>query len=60
MNIRHFLRMARWGRNPPSEKRVALVFAVILICLGIFAVERFLGWPEALTPHGSPKGRIDR
>lgn len=53
MNLNQFLRMSRWARNPPSAKRVKLVFAVIAICAALFAVERFIGWPAWLTPQGS-------
>jgi hypothetical protein len=41
--------MAKWARHPPSEKRVKLVLAVIALCLLLFAIERWIGWPEALT-----------
>ena len=45
MNLRHLMRMARWARNPPSEKRVILVFVVIALCLALVAVEKWIGWP---------------
>ncbi|MGX9350292.1 hypothetical protein ACS3QZ_03735 [Shimia sp. W99] len=60
MNIRHFLRMARWARNPPSERRVKLVFAIIAICLVVFAFERVFGWPDWMTLGNTPKGRMTR
>ncbi|WP_417526110.1 hypothetical protein [Marinovum sp.] len=44
-----FLRMARWARNPPSARQVKLVLAVIAACIALWAVERYVGWPEALT-----------
>lgn len=44
-----FLRMARWVRNPPSPARLRLVLAVVAIVLLLAAVERYLGWPDALT-----------
>ena len=44
-----FVRMSRWARNPPSARRVVFVLGVVGICLALFAVERFVGWPEALT-----------
>ncbi len=50
MNPRHFLRMAKWAKNPPGEKRVKLVFGVIVICLLIFALERLVGFPDWLAP----------
>lgn len=43
------VRMARWVRNPPGPRKVTLVLAVVAICLLIYAVERWIGWPEALT-----------
>ena len=52
MNPIWFLRMARWVRRPPSPRRVALVLSVIVACLVLFAVERFLGWPDWLTVNG--------
>ncbi|MGB3314625.1 MAG: hypothetical protein WBB85_09440 [Albidovulum sp.] len=39
MNLRHFLRMAQWARNPPSAKRVALVFGVVALCLLLAGLE---------------------
>ena len=49
MGPQWFLRMARWGRNPPSEKRVKLVLAIVAICLVIYGVERWIGWPDWMT-----------
>jgi hypothetical protein len=43
---RQFFRMAKWARNPASEKRVKLVFAVIAIALLIFGLERLFGSPD--------------
>ncbi|SFM15022.1 hypothetical protein [Shimia aestuarii] len=60
MKIRHFLRMARWARNPPSEGRVKLVFAIIAICLVVFAFEKVFGWPDWMTLGNTPKGRMTR
>lgn len=49
MNPIWFVRMARWARNPPSGARVRLVLGVIALCLILVALERFIGWPDALT-----------
>lgn len=49
MNPHWLLRMARWVRNPPSSGRVRLVLAVVALCLALHAVERWIGWPDALT-----------
>lgn len=43
------LRAKRWAQNPPSARQVMLVLAVIAACLALFAVERFIGWPDWLT-----------
>lgn len=49
MNPRWLWRMSRWARNPPSENRVKLFFAVLAICLALFAYEYFIGVPEWMT-----------
>jgi len=49
LNPRHILRMSKWARNPPSQARVKLVFAVIGICLLLAGIEWFWGWPDWLT-----------
>ena len=54
----HWLRMAKWARRPPSASRVKLVFAVLVICLTIAFVERYIGWPEALTLDNQPRIRL--
>ncbi|MFY0618248.1 hypothetical protein [Shimia sp.] len=55
MNFRHLIRMSRLARNPPSEKRVKLVFGVIIACLVLALIERFIGWPDALTADRIPR-----
>lgn len=47
MNIlRWMMRAKRWAQNPPSPRRVALVFAVIAACLALWGVEKTMGLPE--------------
>jgi len=46
------MRMARWVRRPPSWRRVILVLSVIAACFALFAIERFVGWPDWLTVNG--------
>lgn len=58
MNPRHLLRMAKWARNPPGEKRVKLVIGVIVICLVIFAVEWLVGFPDWLVPERIRPGKL--
>ena len=55
MSPHWLMRMKRWVQHPPSPARVALVLAVVALCLALVAVERWVGWPEALTP--TPAGR---
>jgi len=51
VNQRWLFRMKRWAQNPPSWARVKFVFAIIAICIALFAYEAFYGWPDALTPN---------
>jgi hypothetical protein len=58
MNIFWLLRMRRWVQNPPSMRMVILVVSVIAICLILFAIDRYWGWPEALTPNTTGRPRV--
>lgn len=50
MNLQLWLiRASRWARNPPSARRVILVFGVIAACLLVVGIERGVGWPDWLT-----------
>jgi len=55
MTPRFLFRMARWAHHPPSPRRVKLVLAVIALCLALFAIEHFIGWPDWLSVE--PAGR---
>lgn len=55
MNPRWLLRAKRLAQNPPSEQRVRLVLGVVAVCLLLVLVERFIGWPEALTLERMPR-----
>ena len=59
-NPRQFLRMARWARHPPGEKRVRLVLAVVALALAIWGLERLVGTPEWMRIEGAPQGRVGR
>ena len=41
--------MAQWARNPPSPARVKLVLAIIALCLGLYAIETWVGWPDWMS-----------
>jgi hypothetical protein len=49
VNQNWLLRMSRWARNPPSTKRVTLVFAVIALAFAIWGIERLGYWPDWAT-----------
>lgn len=51
MNPIWLLRAKRWAQNPPSAKKVKLVFGVIGFCLLLYLLEKAIGWPEWLTPN---------
>ncbi|MGX9354166.1 hypothetical protein ACS3SW_03080 [Roseobacteraceae bacterium S113] len=54
-----FLRLAKWARNPPSPERVKLMLAIVALCLVLYGVERWIGWPDALTMEWTgPRQRI--
>jgi hypothetical protein len=56
VNPRFFLRMAKWARNPPSRRRVILVFSILAAALTLVALDRAGLWPEALTL--APRDRV--
>ena len=57
-NPRQFLRMTKWARQPPSDRRVKLIIGILALCLLLLAVERLVGWPDWLTLPDTPRGRI--
>jgi len=59
-NPRQLLRMARWARHPPSEKRVKLVLVVVALALAIWGLEQVFGTPDWMLRDGQRPGRIAR
>ena len=54
MNLRHFLRMSRWARHPPSARRVVLVVSIVALCLAIAALDRLHLLPDWFSlPEGT-------
>lgn len=45
-NLNQLLRMKRWAQNPPSLKRVLLVFGVVAACLVIVGLDWMGWWPD--------------
>lgn len=46
MNLLQILRLRRWVQHPPSWGRVKLIFAVVAICAGIWAIDQAGLWPD--------------
>ncbi|MEL7099042.1 MAG: hypothetical protein AAGM84_09460 [Pseudomonadota bacterium] len=47
--MRWLLMMSRWARNPPSDRRVALVFGAVALALVIWGIETLGYWPDWAT-----------
>jgi len=47
--------MKRWVQNPPSPKRIKLVFAVVAICAALVLFEHYFGWPDWLMVNDRPR-----
>ncbi|MEM6634871.1 MAG: hypothetical protein AAF667_03165 [Pseudomonadota bacterium] len=61
MNLRHLLRMKRLAERPPSNRRVALVFGTIAICLVIAGAEWLFGpFPFLENWDGNTRIRVGR
>ncbi|MDG0984571.1 MAG: hypothetical protein P8N80_03810 [Planktomarina sp.] len=56
MNPRFFLKMAQIARRPPSKKMVLIWIVVATIALLLFAIERWVGWPDWLTVNSHRSG----
>ena len=59
-NLMWLVRVARWVRNPPSPRMVALVLAVIAMALAIVGLEYFGLWPEWATMERQRGVRLPR
>lgn len=55
LDLRHLMRAKRWVQNPPSAKRVKLVFAAVAIALIIVGLEHFGFWPEWAKAERMPR-----
>ncbi|MDQ2092833.1 hypothetical protein NOI20_01775 [Rhodobacteraceae bacterium 10Alg 79] len=54
INPRHFIRMARWARRPPSRRMVITVLIVVGLAAVIVGIERTIGWPEWMQVAPGP------
>ena len=46
MILRHLLRMSKWARRPPKDRRVALLLVLVVLCLVIAGIEYMGWWPD--------------
>lgn len=51
-------RLAMWIRRPPSPRRMLIVAVVVAAALAIAGIERYVGWPEALTVERLPRNPV--
>lgn len=56
--MRWMLRAKRWAQHPPSAKRVKFTFAIIAVCVAIYAVEKTVGLPEWMQVTQTPKIKL--
>lgn len=60
MNMMWLIRAKRWVKNPPSPARIKLVFGVVLVCLVLVGIEKFIGVPEWMQLERTNRGGIPR
>ncbi|MEM5475233.1 hypothetical protein [Pacificibacter sp. AS14] len=60
MNLMWLIRAKRWAHRPPSTKRIKLVFGVVLACLVLVGVEKFIGVPEWMQLDTSKRSGLRR
>jgi hypothetical protein len=54
------IRAKRWQQNPPSWKRIKLVFGVVLACAILVGIEKTIGVPDWMQLERSPHRGIHR
>ena len=52
------LRMYKWVRNPPSEKQVKFVLAIVAFCFMLLMIELIWGWPDWATVNSGGGRRM--
>ena len=55
LDPRQLMRAKRWAQNPPSLKRVKLVFAAVALALIIVGLEHFGLWPDWAKAERLPR-----
>jgi hypothetical protein len=52
---RMLLYAAKWSRRPPSRAWVIAACSAIALAVAVAVIERFVGWPDALTLEPLPR-----
>lgn len=58
--VRLLVQMAQWSRRRPRRYLVITVCVAAVLIVGIVGIERFIGWPDALTVNRLPRNPIPR
>ncbi len=51
-------RLAIWIRRPPSPRRMLLIAIVVAAALVLVGIEKYVGWPDALTVERLPRNPV--
>ena len=51
-------RLAMWIRRPPSPRRMLIIAVVVAAALAIAGIEKYVGWPDALTVERLPRNPV--
>jgi hypothetical protein len=58
--VRLLLQMAQWSRRRPKRYLVITVCIAAVVIVALVAIERFIGWPDALTVNRLPRNPMPR
>ena len=53
--FRLLVRMSLWVRRPPSREWLTAAIVVLIVAIVLVAIERTVGWPDALTVERMPR-----
>jgi hypothetical protein len=51
-------RLAMWIRRPPSPRKMLIIAVVVAAALAIAGIEKYVGWPDALTVERLPRNPV--
>ena len=58
MNPRWLFRMAVWAHRPPGTKRVLFVLGIVVACLLLFLIDRYVGLPDWMSMEPIRRNRL--